>query len=1837
MKYSNAVQNNWTGLILPQPKRAGGFFNRQPKGLNILVVVALLVSTFATLSVVEPVAVTHAAGLNSANLVVLRVGDGGASLSSAATAVFLDEITTNGSKVQSLGLPTAVSGNNRILTESGSASSEGALTRSADGKYLSLVGYDAAPGTASVVSTASATTNRIVARVDGSGNIDTSTRISDAYTGNNIRAAVTDDGSRFWTTGPGQGIRLVSFGNTGTTTAINSLNTRVPAIFNRQLYVSSSSGSNIGVNSVGTGLPTASTAVTLLPGVTTATNAYAYLLLDRDPGVAGPDTLYVADQANGLLKFSFDGTTWTSRNKLAGNLTGLTGTVNADNSVSIFATSGTSAGNNLVSYTDTAAFNQDLASGSFATIATAPANTVFRGLAFAPEGATGGDSAPSITTNPASQTISSGQTATMTVAATSTLPLTYQWYQGTSGDTSNPIAGATNNTFTTPALTVTTSYWVQVANSAGPANSNTATITVNSPVTCGGDFTHTYQIQGTTNTSPLSGQTVTVQGVVVADDEGPSPALRGFYIQDETGDGNPATSDGLFVFNGNNNSVSAGQVVRVTGVVSEYQGLTEVTASTIDSCNRTATITPTDVTLPFSSADFPERYEGMLVRLSQQLFVTESYQLGRFDQLTLSSGSRLRQPTELADPGAPAQAIQAANDLNQIIIDDNLQNQNPDPIIFGGGTSPLTASNTVRIGDSATGIVGVLDYTWAGNSASPNAYRVRPTIQPNFVPTNPRPTVPDKAPGSLRVVGANLLNYFNTFSGCTYGVGGAPADCRGAESQTEFDRQSAKTVAALTSSQADVIAFSEIENNGYGPNSAIVDLVTRLNAKAGAGTWAFIDADANTGQVNSLGLDAIKVGILYKPAKVNPIGKTAVLNTGALGLFQLADGSVQGRSRPAIAQSFEQNSNGESFTVVANHLKSKGSACTDNVSPVGPDPDTGDLQGNCNLTRTQAAKEETAWLATNPTGISDPDVLIMGDMNAYAKEDPIKAFEQAGYINLIAKYLGNDAYSYVFDGQSGYLDHALVSSSLAGQIASLLEYHNNADEPTVLDYNTNYKSANQITSLYAPDQFRASDHDPVVVDLNLHPQTQANDDTYTAEAGTTLNVNAANGVLANDKGGSLSVTSQTAPANGTLNLNADGSFTYTPKAGFTGTDSFVYTTTNSVQLYKTNLPPYATIGGVDIKGGAYGSSLYPVPGSSDEYYGLTDRGPNVDGPNGVKVEPIPDFAPAIGKFKLVNGKAILEQVIPLKSADGTPYNGLVSTEATTGETIVDLNGNILPPSPTGYDPEGLVALPDGTFWVSDEYGPYITHFDASGKQIGRLSPFDNTLPAELKFRVPNRGMEGLTITPDGTTLVGAMQSALQQSDLAGYDAKKLTVLRIVTYSLVNGQVHEYLYLLDNPNTNKTAVSEIAALSNTSFILLERDGNYPPNSYKQLWKIDLTGATDVGPASTVPGATYNAANGGLLINGKSLELLVKGQDTATSAATLAGVGIKPGTKSLYLDIVGLLDSIDSTGAFFSHDKIEGVAVLDGGNKLVLSNDNDFGIDGLANSTTPYQLHAKVSPVTGQQDDGEYLMVDLTKLPATVSSAKVTINVVDTIAPTTSDNAPADWQKANFNVTLTCADSGSGCKETDYRLDGGAWKTGTTVAITTEGDHLLEYYSVDQAGNKETIKAVHVKLDKTAPEFDLSFDRATSTLKLGTVDSLSGPGADPLTLATGIGERTYTLKDKAGNSLAVTLLINNPGRGHAEVVFTKLVYTTAAGSSTIRVPLNLYIAEWFGRPRDKAIQQDFAVLLKYAVDLEYNSNRDKTDIAQTGSKKQTLNGFYVLHVQSSKGSLIYNYKL
>ena len=590
-------------------------------------------------------------------------------------------------------------------------------------------------------------------------------------------------------------------------------------------------------------------------------------------------------------------------------------------------------------------------------------------------------------------------------------------------------------------------------------------------------FTPIYAIQGSGSTAAITG-TVSTQGVVVGDYEGPTPTLRGFYIQDVAGDNDPATSDGIFVFNANLNTVKLGDLVRVTGTASEFQNQTQISATSIAPCG-TGSVAPVDVNLPFPAPDFLERYEGMLVRLPQTLYVTEQFQLGRFGQIVMSSAKRLEQPSNVAQPGAAALAVQAANDRNRIIIDDELNNQNPDPIRFARAGNPLSAGNTLRGGDTATGIVGVLTYTFGGNSASPNAYRVRPVNSlgggvPTFQAMNPRPAVAPSAGGTLTVSSFNVLNYFLTLNDGTLSCGpaGNKQTCRGAETPAELQRQQDKLIPAILKLDADILGLVELENSQNAAGTEVkpqADIVARLNAALGSAVYSYVDTGI-------IGTDAIRVGLIYKPAKVSPVGVFSILDSTDDARF------IDTKNRPVLAQTFQEAGTGAKFTVAVNHLKSKGSNCLDVA-----DPDTGDGQGNCNLTRTRAAEALVSWLASDPTASNDPDFLIIGDLNSYAKEDPITALINAGYTNLLDYFVGANAYSYVFNGQWGYLDHALASPTLLAQITGAAEYHINADEPSVLDYNTNFKNASQVTNLYAADEYRTSDHDPVVIGLNLTP------------------------------------------------------------------------------------------------------------------------------------------------------------------------------------------------------------------------------------------------------------------------------------------------------------------------------------------------------------------------------------------------------------------------------------------------------------------------------------------------------------------------------------------------------------------------------------------------------------------------------------------------------------------------------------------------------------------------------------------------------------------------------
>jgi uncharacterized protein len=599
--------------------------------------------------------------------------------------------------------------------------------------------------------------------------------------------------------------------------------------------------------------------------------------------------------------------------------------------------------------------------------------------------------------------------------------------------------------------------WDGYANDTFSGIGNHSVTACNGGGNANGPFIH--DVQGSGATSPLLGQSIILEAIVVGDFQATNE-LNGFFIQEEDvdADTNPLTSEGVFVYTaGTGVNVNVGDRVRVTGTVAEFNGLTELSTVTTTVLGSGMPLpTAATVQLPFSAADTLERYEGMRIILPQTLTVTENYNLGRYGEVWFSSGGRLMQPTNIASPGAAANAQQAVNDLNRILFDDGLSIQNPDPIKYPA--PGLTAFNTLRSGDTVADLIGVVDYSAA-------SYRVHATQAPSFIATNARSAAPASVGGSLQVASFNVLNYFNGD-----GQGGGFPTSRGASTSQEFQRQRDKIIAAISAMQVDIVGLMEIENDGYGSTSAIADLVNGLNAVAPAGTsYTYI----NPG-VSKIGTDEIAVGLIYRTQTVSPTGAAKLLTSAVDPRF------IDTKNRPTLAQTFTQIATGGKLTVAVNHLKSKGSVCTD----VG-DPDTGDGQGNCNLTRTNAAQALVDWLATDPTNSGDPDFLVIGDLNSYAKEDPVTVVKNGGYTDMIDAFIGaGSGYSYVFMGQSGYLDHALASASLAAKVTGTAEWHNNCDEPRVLDYNTEFKTANQINLLYNADAYRASDHDPVIIGLN---------------------------------------------------------------------------------------------------------------------------------------------------------------------------------------------------------------------------------------------------------------------------------------------------------------------------------------------------------------------------------------------------------------------------------------------------------------------------------------------------------------------------------------------------------------------------------------------------------------------------------------------------------------------------------------------------------------------------------------------------------------------------------
>ncbi|WP_175689189.1 ExeM/NucH family extracellular endonuclease [Burkholderia anthina] len=561
---------------------------------------------------------------------------------------------------------------------------------------------------------------------------------------------------------------------------------------------------------------------------------------------------------------------------------------------------------------------------------------------------------------------------------------------------------------------------------------------------CGGATSAIADIRHRSGRSPLAGRATSVEAVVTAAFGGPD-GFGGFFVQqaDAQRRRRPGVPEGLFVY-APNARATPGDLVHLTGSVEQKYGRTQLALSGhVDVCARGQTVTPAALVLPVDTLAVFAAHEGMRVRFAQTLTVSDTHVLGRYGSIVLSSG-RLQIPTQVASP-ADAAAQAAANARNRIVLDDGSSRVTPATVRYP--PPALSAANTLRAGYTVRGVEGVLEMRYGSWRLQPV-----PASAPVFdAASNPRADAPARhAQADVRVASFNVFNYFN-------GDGfGDPAN-RGAKTPAAFARQEAKIVAALRALRADVIGLMEIANNGHGPASA----VQRLAARLGDG-WRAVDPGTAR-----LGRDAIAVALLYDSRTIEPVGRAATVAIG-------------GRSRPPLAQTFRRIDGTRAFTVAVNHLKSK--HCR---NATGPDLDQQDGQGCWNATRTRAAARVADWLATSPTGVAADGVLLIGDLNSYAKEDPLRALASRGYANLVARFPGHAGYSYVFHGEAGNLDHALATAPLAARVKAVHAWHINADEPAALQSVPDYKTPAQRAAYYAPDAYRSSDHDPIVIDLAL--------------------------------------------------------------------------------------------------------------------------------------------------------------------------------------------------------------------------------------------------------------------------------------------------------------------------------------------------------------------------------------------------------------------------------------------------------------------------------------------------------------------------------------------------------------------------------------------------------------------------------------------------------------------------------------------------------------------------------------------------------------------------------
>ncbi|MCR2826902.1 ExeM/NucH family extracellular endonuclease, partial [Microbacterium sp. zg.Y909] len=596
-------------------------------------------------------------------------------------------------------------------------------------------------------------------------------------------------------------------------------------------------------------------------------------------------------------------------------------------------------------------------------------------------------------------------------------------------------------------------------------------------------------IQGAQAESPLVGRTVTTTGVVTA--HYPTGGFGGYVIQTPGTGGalDPAThvaSDAVFVRAPEAVSeVALGDTVQVTGLVGEYQGLTQLTVSPGAAAVVEPAAAPVPATVGWPADDAQrEALESMLVAPQGSFTVTNTYSTNQYGEVGLAAGETpLRQPTDVARPGSPAaDAVTADNAARAVTLDDgasiNFLSAANSALTPGyvSLAEPIVVGGAVEFAEPV--IVDYRNGSWKLNPTAPLTGDGSGADGVSF--TSPRTAAPEEVGGDLSIASFNVLNYFTTVGtdsascvaytdrfgdGVTVRQG---CDQRGAWDAEDLQRQQDKIVAAIEQLDADVVGLMEIENSavlGEEADEATATLVGALNAASEQEKWAYVASSEDLPDLSQQ--DVITNAIIYQPAAVSPVGAAMALGD------QSGSDQAFGNAREPIAQVFEPADGGAPFLFVVNHFKSKGSP-----GPWPGDADTGDGQGSSNESRVRQATALRDWVA-DVQGDVDA-VALVGDFNSYGQEDPLQVLYEAGFAGAESAF-GVTTQSYSFSGLSGSLDHVLLNEAALGRATGADIWNINSGEALALEY-SRFRSHG--TEFYAPDVYRSSDHDPIKVGMS---------------------------------------------------------------------------------------------------------------------------------------------------------------------------------------------------------------------------------------------------------------------------------------------------------------------------------------------------------------------------------------------------------------------------------------------------------------------------------------------------------------------------------------------------------------------------------------------------------------------------------------------------------------------------------------------------------------------------------------------------------------------------------